>query len=64
MEENIIKLYDKEYKEIIYDNGNTVLKRYTPQHHMWITLQFSQTEDINNIKKITLSCLRSSASAL
>lgn len=64
MQENSIRLYDKQYKEITYDNGNVVLKRYSAQHRMWVTLQFSQVEDIDNIKKVTLSCLRSSVSAL
>lgn len=58
MKEQTIYLYGKQYKEITYDDGSIVLKRYSQQYNTWITLQFSQTEELDKIKKITFDCLR------
>ena len=52
----IINIYEKQYMKTIY-NGETVLKKYNEKYKMWVTLSFSPTENIDNIKQITKSCM-------
>lgn len=57
MEESTINIYGKSYREITHEDGTTSLQRYSDEHKMWITLDFSDTDDISNIKNITHKCL-------
>lgn len=50
--EKNIEINGNLYKEITFDNGETVLKRYSQEYKTWITLRFSQNDDTQVIDKL------------
>lgn len=60
MQEETINLYGKTYKQITYDTGEQILKRFDDKYKMWVTLRFTQDEDtnvLNLIKQTTKNAL-------
>jgi len=52
--EEEISLYGKQYKQIAYNTGETILKRFDEKSKMWVILKFQPDayDDTNNIEMI------------
>jgi len=40
--EQDVRLYGRDYKEITYEDGEKVLRRYDKKEKIWITLRFEK----------------------
>lgn len=52
MKEETINLYGKTYKQLTYENGEQILKRYDDKSKMWVKLKFKQSDDVDAISLI------------
>jgi hypothetical protein len=46
------------YKEITYEDGNTILKTFDDECKMWITLRFAQGDDSQVVQNIIDTAVR------
>lgn len=47
-----IEIRGTKYKEITYDDGEIILKKFNNRTKMWIVCRFSQEDDKHNISEI------------
>jgi hypothetical protein len=50
--EEEIELYNKKYKQITFENGEQILKKYNSKSKIWVTLKFATEENSNIIANL------------
>jgi hypothetical protein len=50
--EEEIELYNKKYKQITFENGEQILKKYNSKSKIWVTLKFATEENSNMIANL------------
>ena len=52
IKEEACLLNGREYKQITYEDGEVILKRFDEKYKMWVILKFNQNDDTEQLEHI------------